>query len=250
MFTIDMAIAMAEVIAEMKDGEVSSIARVAHNLFGDGYEKVLPGDKDGFGYGGMFLLMDLTLYECAKQGVYLDYSTHNGKKEGLPFNLTFVKQTSDQIGTPANDVSICILHHPLRDCTQWSEMKLEDYALERAIVAFNGNLKKAKSRYWENDNGSGFTIDCKKVGNDCYVTVLIDGAYKKPFEALLSGFGEPITYSLPLCDAMEEWTFILYKDSLDLDEVMEGFRKVSDSEYISIHDEEERDEFFSRFHSS
>lgn len=98
--------------------------------------------------------------------------------------------------------------------------------------------------------GDGFTLDFQRFSEDRYVIALIDGAYKKPFDALLQSYGVAMSYEVPLCDAMEEWTFILYKDVLDIAEAMEGYRKLSESEFVSIYDEKERDEFFARFPSS
>lgn len=80
--------------------------------------------------------------------------------------------------------------------------------------------------------------------------VLIDGAYKKPFEALFSSYGVAVTHEVPLCDAMEEWTFIVYQGDADIEALMEDYRKVSDNEYVNVYDEQERDEFFARFPSS
>lgn len=240
MFAIDLANDIADAISKMEDGEVSSIARMTY--------RVLDGDYDG----DMFQLMDLVLFECAKRGIYLDYHEHDGKEEGLPFNLTFVKRSSESVGPLPKDARICVLHHPLRGCRTWPGMKHEDFGIDRAHVVFDGPLDEAKTRYWICDGGSGFTIDCRQVDEDYCVIVLIDGAYKKPFEALFSSYGEAVTHEVPLCDAMEEWTFLVYQGNVDIEAVMEDsdYRKVSDSEYVSVYDEQERDEFFARFPSS
>lgn len=238
MFAIDMANDIADAISRMKDGEVSSIARITHRVFGREYD------------GAMFLLMDLVLYECAKRGIYLDYSEHKGKEEGPSFNLTFIKRSSESVGPLPEGTRICVLHHPLRSCITWPGMKCEDFGIDRAHAVFDGPLSEAADRYWKSDGGSGFTIDCKQVDEDYCVIVLVDGACRKPFEALFSGYGEPVIYEVGLCDAMEEWTFILYKDALDIDEAMEDYRRLSASEYVSIDDEKERDEFSTRFPSS
>lgn len=238
MFAIDLANDLADAISKMEDGEVSSIARMAHRVLGEEYD------------GDMFLLMDLVLFACAERGVYLDYHEHDGKEEGLPYNLTFIKRSSDSVGPLPEDTRICVLHHPLRSCTTWPGMKYEDFGIDRAHVVFDGLLSEATDRYWKCDGGSGFTIDCRQVDEGYCVIVLIDGAYKKPFEALFSSYGAAVTYEVVLCDAMEEWTFIVYQGNVDIDVVMEDYRKASDGEYVNIYDEQERDEFFARFPSS
>lgn len=238
MFAIDLANDIADAISQMKDGEVSSIARIAHRVFGREYD------------GDMFLLMGLVLYECAKRGIYLDYSEHKGMEEGLPFNLTFIKRSSDSVGSLPENARICVLHHPLRGCEHWPGMKYEDFGIDKARMVFDGSLEDAKARYWKCDSGSGFTLDCRQVDEDHCVIVLIDGAYKKPFEALLSGYGETVTYEVGLCDAMEEWTFIVYQGEVDVEASMEDYRKVSDNEFSYTYDEQERDEFFAHFPSS
>lgn len=238
MFAMDLADEIADAISKMDDGEVSSIARMSYHVLGDEYD------------GDMFVLMDLVLFACAKRGIYLDYSEHDGKEEGLPFNLTFIKRSSDSVGPLSEDASICVLHHPLRSCTTWPGMKYEDFGVDKAHVVFDGPLSEALTRYWKCDGGSGFTIDCRQVDEDYCVIVLIDGAYKKPFEALFSSYGAAVTHEIPLCDAMEEWTFIVYQGDADIEALMEDYRKVSDNEYVNVYDEQERDEFFARFPSS
>ncbi|MEE1420716.1 MAG: hypothetical protein UF218_03405 [Eggerthellaceae bacterium] len=238
MFAIDLAKEIAHTISEMEDGEVSSIARMTHHVLGGEYD------------GDMFLLMNLVLFECAKQGILLDYSEHDGKVEGLPFNLTFIKRSSNIVGELPEGTRICILHHPLHNCTHWPGMKFEEYEVDRAIVVFDGPFAEAKKKYWKCDSESGFTLDSQKVNEAYFVITLIDGAYKKPFEALLQSYGEAMSYEVPLCDAMEEWTFILYKDALNIDKAMEDYRRLSESEFVNIYDEKERDEFFTRFPDS
>lgn len=238
MFAIDLANDLADAISKMEDGEVSSIARMAHRVLGEEYD------------GDMFLLMDLVLFACAERGVYLDYHEHDGKEEGLPYNLTFIKRSSDSVGPLPEDTRICVLHHPLRSCTIWPGMKYEEFGIDRAHVVFDGPLSESTDRYWKCDGGSGFTIDGRQVDDGYCVIVLIDGAYKKPFEALFSSYGAAVTYEVMLCDAMEEWTFIVYQGNVDIDAAMEDYRKTSDGEYVNIYDEQERDEFFARFPSS
>lgn len=238
MFAIDLANDIADAIAQMEDGAVSSIAHMAHHVFGDEYD------------GDMFLLMDLVLFACAERGVYLDYHEHDGKEEGLPYSLTFVKRSAGNIGPLPEDTRICVLHHPLRSCVTFPGMKYEDFCIDRADVVFDGPVAEAKERYWKCDSGSGFTIDSRQVDKDSCVTILIDGACKKPFEALFSSYGEAVTHEVGLCDAVEEWTFIVYRGNVDVEASMEDYRKVSDTEYVSICDEQERDDFFARFPSS
>lgn len=238
MFAIDLANDIADVIVKMEDGGSSSIARMAHHVLDDEYD------------GDMFLLMNLALFACAERGVYLDYSEHEEKEEGLPFNLTFTKRNSNSVGDLPEDACICVLHHPLRGCAIWPGMKYEDFEVDRAFVVFDGPVEEATKRYWKCDDGSGFIIDCKQVDDDHCVTVLTDGAYKRPFEALFSSYGEAVTHEVALCDAMEEWTFIVYRGEFDLDGAMEGYRRISDKEYVSIDEEEERNEFFARLPKS
>lgn len=234
MFVTGLAEDIANTISQMKEGETSSIARMVH--------RVLNGEYDG----DMFLLMDLVLFESAKRGVFLDYSDHNGKEEGLPFNLSFVKRSSDAVGDLPGDVRICVLHHPLRGCSSWPGMKVNEYEVDRAIVVFDGLIKRAKEMYWRCDGGRGFTLDFQLVDENYCAIVLIDGAYKRPFEVLIRAYGEAISYEVGLVDAMEEWTFIVYRGALDIGRAMDGYRKVSDGEYVSIDDEKERDEYFAR----
>lgn len=141
MFAIDLAVDITDSISQMKDGEVSSIARLIHRLLNEEYD------------GDMFLLMNLVLYECAKRGIYLDYSEHDGKVEGLPFNLTFVKRSSDSVGSLPKDSRICVLHHPLRGCEHWPGMKFEEYGVDRAVVVFDGSIEETKEKYWKCDGG-------------------------------------------------------------------------------------------------
>ncbi|WP_251178654.1 hypothetical protein [Adlercreutzia agrestimuris] len=68
--------------------------------------------------------------------------------------------------------------------------------------------------------------------------------------AQFSGYGEAVTYEVGLCDAMEEWTFIVHRGEVDVETAMEDYRKVSDNEYVYTYDEQERDEFFTSFPSS
>lgn len=235
MFAIDLANEIADTISQMKDGEVSSVARMVRRVVGGGYD------------GDMFSLLGLVEFACAERGVYLDYHEHYGKEEGLPFNLTFIKRSSDSVGALPNDARVCVLHHPRRGCEQWPGMKYEDFGIDTARIVFDGPFDEAKRRYWKCDSGSGFTIDCRLAGDDHCVIVLVDGAYKKPFEAFLAGYGEAITYEVPLCDAAEDWTFIVYRGELNIDDAMEGYRKAPNGEYVCMYDEQERDELFARF---
>ena len=69
-------------ILDMDDGASSSIAI----LVGDGVE-----DKD------MFEIQKKVEEQLLNRNIVLDYSQYDGMFVGLPFNLTFVKKTKNEI---------------------------------------------------------------------------------------------------------------------------------------------------------
>lgn len=221
----EVSLEIAKIITNMEDGEVSSIARLAHKVHGEAC------DED------MFTLMNLVIYECAKEGIFLDYSEHDGKDEGLPYNLTFVVRRTKEAGAPIGDAYLCALHHPHVNSEICPDITPEEYTVDRALVYFNGKLEDAKKKYYKNDDGSGFAIDCVQIDERNCVIALIDGAYRYPIDAYLGEYGEPICSSNWFAEEFERWDFIVSKDPIDIVEAMKGYRQAADGEFVWIENE-------------
>lgn len=223
----ELSLKMATLIVTMKDGDISSIARLAHAVLDDHYG------------GDMFSLMQLVIYECAKRGIYLDYSDHNGKVEGLPYNLTFVVRRSKCVGAPIEDAYVCVFHHSTVNQESRPHADPKERPVERVVIYFSGSLGESKNRYFKNDDGSGFTIDCVQVDKDSFVLALIDGAYRYPVDACTGTYGEKTCLGWWFSEPAENWTFIVSKSPVDLPKAMEGYRQVAEGEFVWIYDGEE-----------
>ena len=70
---------MINFLMEQEDGYVDWTSRLANEM---GY-----GDID---FDDLFYLNDKVFELAEKNGITLDMSEHEGKLEGLPFNLTFI----------------------------------------------------------------------------------------------------------------------------------------------------------------
>lgn len=234
MSAYDLSAKVVEAIAAMGDGEESSLARVAYKVWGEGWEKET------------LFLEELIIYMCAKRGILLDFGVHDENEIIGSFNQPFVVKRTKLAAAPAGNLYACVLHHPLIGCWIRPDMDPEDYPVVRAVVYFNGLLSDAKKLYYKDDCGSRFSIDCVQINANVYALALRSGMQGVPYEIYLAKSGESIETRVPLCDAMESWTFVVSKTPIDIASVTEGFRQVSKNEYVCIKNELDRDEYFRR----
>ena len=122
-------------------------------------------------------------------------------------------------------------------------MDFEDFPVERATLIFNGVYAREDRIQYRVYSGHVFNLDILPLVEDVFVVALIENNSSIPSVVFLVEDGEAFTHQEMLCDASAGFTIMVSYEPIDAANVLDGFRQIDPTRFVSIEDEKDRDLF-------
>ena len=164
----------------------------------------------------IIIAVSLLFFTFVLMSTVINKSDNNSKGDIMGLFDIFKKKSASKVRY------VCVLHFRLRSAM----ITPSSYPVKKYAVAYNGKC----SNHFIKCNDDGRKI---KIKVDCETITL---ELHKRIETISYSMNKECSYRVPLCGAMESWSFIVSDSPIQYELFTPGYQLYSDGVYYNIED--------------